>query len=143
MDEDAAWYGSRPRPRPHSTRRRPSSRDRAQQPPLFSAHVYCGHSRPSQLLLSSYFNNSIDQDDPTNVTMHFNDAPLNYTLAEVRGDRPRAGRETLLYGGKDCSFKYICWSVYAVLSEVRQWEKCFKHWKHRPSLNDQKHGDED
>jgi len=26
-----------------------------QQPPaLFSAHVYCGHSRPSQLLLSSY-----------------------------------------------------------------------------------------
>ena len=25
----------------------------AQQPPLFSAHVYCGHDRPSQLLLSS------------------------------------------------------------------------------------------
>jgi len=25
----------------------------AQQPPLFSAHVYCGHGRPSQLLLSS------------------------------------------------------------------------------------------
>jgi len=24
----------------------------AQQPPLFSAHVYCGHGRPSQLLLS-------------------------------------------------------------------------------------------
>jgi len=26
----------------------------AQQPPLFSAHVYCGHGRPSQLPLSSY-----------------------------------------------------------------------------------------
>jgi len=25
----------------------------AQQPALFSAHVYCGHGRPSQLLLSS------------------------------------------------------------------------------------------
>jgi len=25
MDEDAAWYGSRPRPRPHCTRRGPSS----------------------------------------------------------------------------------------------------------------------
>jgi len=25
-------------------------------PPLFSAHVYCGHGRPSQLLLSSRFN---------------------------------------------------------------------------------------
>ena len=24
----------------------------AQQPPLFSVHVYCGHGRPSQLLLS-------------------------------------------------------------------------------------------
>jgi len=24
-----------------------------QQPPLFSAHDYCGHGRPSQLLLSS------------------------------------------------------------------------------------------
>jgi len=26
-----------------------------QQPPLFSAHVYCGHGRPSQLLLSFCF----------------------------------------------------------------------------------------
>jgi len=25
----------------------------AQQPPLFLVHVYCGHGRPSQLLLSS------------------------------------------------------------------------------------------
>jgi len=28
MDEDAAWYGSRSRPRPHCTRRGPSSRER-------------------------------------------------------------------------------------------------------------------
>ena len=26
---------------------------RAQRPPIFSARVYCGHGRPSQLLLSS------------------------------------------------------------------------------------------
>jgi len=59
MDEDAAWYGSRPRPRPHCrpTRRDPSSRERGTAAPLFSAHhVYCGHGRPSQLLLSSCLN---------------------------------------------------------------------------------------
>ena len=27
----------------------------AQQPPFFSAYVYCGHGRPSQLLLSSCY----------------------------------------------------------------------------------------
>ena len=54
MDEDATWYGNRPRSRPHCIRRGPSSPKGAQQPPpLFSAHVYCGHGRPSQLLLSS------------------------------------------------------------------------------------------
>ena len=51
-DEDAAWYGSRPRLRPHCTRRGPSSRERGTAPP-FLADVYCGHGRPSQLLLSS------------------------------------------------------------------------------------------
>ena len=37
MDEDAAWYGSRPRPRPHCTRRGPSYRERGTgaPPPLF------------------------------------------------------------------------------------------------------------
>ena len=55
MDEDAAWYGSRPRPRPHCTRRGLSSRERGTSaPPLFSACVCCGHGRPSQLLLSSF-----------------------------------------------------------------------------------------
>ena len=57
MDEDAAWYGSRPRPRPHCTRRGPSSCERGTAAPLFSAHVYCGHGRPSQLLLSSCYIN--------------------------------------------------------------------------------------
>jgi len=35
MDEDATWYASRPRPRPHCIRRNPSSPKRAQQPPSF------------------------------------------------------------------------------------------------------------
>jgi len=57
MDEDAAWYGSKPRPRPHCTRLGLSSRERGTAaPPLFSAHVYCGHGHPSQLLLSSCLN---------------------------------------------------------------------------------------
>ena len=34
-DEDAAWYGTRPRPRPHCTRRGPSCRERGTAPPLF------------------------------------------------------------------------------------------------------------
>jgi len=46
LDEDAAWYGSRPRPRPHCTRRGPSSSERGTAAPLFSAHVYCGHCCP-------------------------------------------------------------------------------------------------
>jgi len=56
MDKDATWYGSRPRPSPHCVRREPSSATKgAHRPLLFSAHVYCGHGRPSQLLLSSCF----------------------------------------------------------------------------------------
>ena len=58
MDQDATWYGtngSRPRPRPHCVRRGPSSlrRERGTAAALFWAHVYCGHGRLSQLLLSS------------------------------------------------------------------------------------------
>jgi len=54
MDEDISWYGSTPRPRPHCIRWGSQlSAKGAQQPPP-SAHVYCGHGRLSQLLLSSY-----------------------------------------------------------------------------------------
>ena len=43
------------RPRPLCIRRVPSYRRKrnSSPPPLFSAHAYCGHGRPSQLLLSS------------------------------------------------------------------------------------------
>jgi len=57
MDENATWYGSRPQPKPHCIRCGvSSSRNDHNSPPLFLAHVYCGHGRPSQLLLSSCFN---------------------------------------------------------------------------------------
>ena len=67
MDQDATWQGgtpqptrhyvSRPLPRPHCVRWGPSSPGKgAQQPPCFLAHVYCGRSRPSQLLLNSCSN---------------------------------------------------------------------------------------
>ena len=59
MDGEAAWYGSRPRPRPHCTRRGRSSCERGTAAPLFSAHVYCGHGCPSQLLLSSCYDHAI------------------------------------------------------------------------------------
>jgi len=51
MDDDAAWYRSRPRPRPHCTRRGSSSHEMGTATPLFLAHIYCGHGLPSQLLL--------------------------------------------------------------------------------------------
>ena len=57
MDEDATWYGRRPQPRPHYVRGGPSSPLRnGHSTPRLSAHVYCGHGRPSQLLLSSCTN---------------------------------------------------------------------------------------
>jgi len=66
MDEDVTWYGSRPQPRPHCVRRRPSSPSAkgAQQPPLFSAHGYCGLGCPFQLLLSSCLNSCIVEFNP-------------------------------------------------------------------------------
>jgi len=45
MDQDATWYGGRPRPRQHCVRLGPSSplpKKGAAPPPQFSAHVYCG-----------------------------------------------------------------------------------------------------
>ena len=62
VDQDATWYGSRPRSRSHCTRRRailrtpPVTRKRSTAAPPLSAHVYCGHGHPSQLLLSSCLN---------------------------------------------------------------------------------------
>ena len=54
MDQDATWYGGRPRPMPHCVSNgNPSPEWGAAAPLLFSAHFYCGHGRPSQLLLSS------------------------------------------------------------------------------------------
>ena len=71
MDEDAAWYGIRSRPGPHCTIWGPNSRERGTAAPLFSAHVYCGHGRPSQLLLSSC--NFLHSDCEKYVTVeHFN-----------------------------------------------------------------------
>jgi len=55
MDEDATWYGSRPWPRPHCIRQGPSYPRKGHSSPLFLSHVYCGHGRPSQLLLSSCY----------------------------------------------------------------------------------------
>jgi len=63
-DQTAGWMKtpylvrSRPRPTPHSVRRGPIAvRERGTSaPPLFSVHVYCGHGRPSQLLLVSSTN---------------------------------------------------------------------------------------
>jgi len=47
MDQDATWYGRRPRPRPHSARWGPSSpfqKKGAHPPPKKSAHVYCAQT---------------------------------------------------------------------------------------------------
>jgi len=43
-DQDAAWYGGRPRPRRHYVRREPSPSPQKGHGPQFSAHVYCGQT---------------------------------------------------------------------------------------------------
>jgi len=56
MDEDATWCGSTSRPRPHCIRRGSQLSAKGaphSSPRVFSAHVYCCHGRPSQILLSS------------------------------------------------------------------------------------------
>ena len=54
MDQNEISRAGRPWPWPHCVRWEPSSpHQRDTAPPQFSAHVYCGHGRPSQLLLSS------------------------------------------------------------------------------------------
>jgi len=53
MDEDATWYRSRPGPSPHCIRQGHSSARKGHSSPHLFGHVYCGHGRPSQLLLSS------------------------------------------------------------------------------------------
>jgi len=50
MDQDVTWYGGKLRPRRRCIRwgrSSPRERGTAAPPPLFWAHVYCGHSRPS------------------------------------------------------------------------------------------------
>ena len=56
MDQDGTWHGGGPWSRPHCIRRGPSFRERGIAVPPLSAHVYCGHGRPSPLLLSSCTN---------------------------------------------------------------------------------------
>ena len=54
MDQDATWYGDRPRRRPHCIKWGPSfaPQEGAQHPPPFDPCLLWPNSRPSQLLLS-------------------------------------------------------------------------------------------
>jgi len=84
LDEDATRYGSRSRPRPHFVRRGHSSPVKAaQQPVLFSAHVYCGHGRPSQLLLSSCF---VLHSSRQSVPILYNGPPLPLKMSLPMGN---------------------------------------------------------
>jgi len=59
MDEDATWYGSRPRPCYIVLVGVRALRETGTAAPIFSVRVYCGHGRPSQLLLSSCSKNIV------------------------------------------------------------------------------------
>ena len=55
MDEEGTWFGSRFCPRDIVLDGDPAPPPRkGHSSPLFSADVYCGNGRPSQLLLSSF-----------------------------------------------------------------------------------------
>jgi len=54
MDQDATWYGGRPRPRRHCVRWGPSPHGKGHSsPPLFGPCLLWPNGRPSQQLLSS------------------------------------------------------------------------------------------
>jgi len=44
MDQDATWYGGRPRPMPRCARWGPSSPQKGTDPPQIPAHVCCGQT---------------------------------------------------------------------------------------------------
>ena len=62
-------------------RRGHSSRERGTAASLFSAHVYCGHGRPSQLLLSSCYNCERNRGM---IQIHLGLCRLFYCLMTVR-----------------------------------------------------------
>ena len=55
MDQDVTWYGGRPRSTRNCVRCGSSypQKKGTPTPNQFLSHVYCGHGRPSQILLSS------------------------------------------------------------------------------------------
>jgi len=55
MDQDATWYGGRPRPRPLCDRWGPSPRKGHSSPPLLGSCLLWPNDRPSQLLLSTCY----------------------------------------------------------------------------------------
>jgi len=55
MDEDATWYDVDLGPGHIVLDKVPALHETGTAAPLFSAHVYCGHGRPSQQLLSSCY----------------------------------------------------------------------------------------
>jgi len=70
MDQDATWYGGKPRPMRPCVRRGPSSPRKGHSSPApFSAHVYCGYGRPYQLLLSSCIDKLLSEYFQTTVSI--------------------------------------------------------------------------
>ena len=80
MDQDAIWYGGRPQTRPQSVRWGPSFPHKRN--PQFSAHVYCGHGHPSQLLLSccNDFPSKIHNLTLKDAQVNFNDTQFVYYM---------------------------------------------------------------
>jgi len=59
LNQDATWYGGRPRPRPQRVRWGPNSPKKGGQPPIFSPCVLWPNGRPSPLLLSNCYSQTI------------------------------------------------------------------------------------
>jgi len=90
MDEDNILYGSRPRPSYIVLDRVKALRERGTAAHLFSAHVYCGHGRPSQVLLSSCFSFSFFSF--TSVCYLVGEMQLMNTRLMAHGNSDTAGK---------------------------------------------------
>jgi len=72
MDQDATWYGGRPRPRLHCLRWRPSSPALKghSSPSLFGPCLLWPNGRPSQQLLSSCYKYQLSLANPRDALHH-------------------------------------------------------------------------
>jgi len=108
---NATWYGGRPQPRPRVRRgtQLDSPTEIDTTAPNFSAHVYCGHGRPSQQLQSSRELRSQDQGQ-AQLAKFVGGFRRQFERTSVAcRSRPAVGKWSVSRSGPiECRFQILC-----------------------------------